>query len=80
MKVSEWATIDPKGLEFLLNCLYDRYQIPLFIVENGLGVVKLVTIIKFRYYRIDCCATCSRNEKAVDLDGVELLGYTCESN
>ncbi|VTR59888.1 Aryl-phospho-beta-D-glucosidase BglH [Serratia fonticola] len=35
---SEWGwQIDPVGLRYLLNVLYDRYQKPLFIVENGLG-------------------------------------------
>ena len=29
--------IDPQGLRYTLNKLYDRYQLPLFIVENGLG-------------------------------------------
>ena len=35
---SEWGwQIDPLGLRIVLNNLYDRYQKPLFIVENGLG-------------------------------------------
>ena len=35
---SEWGwQIDPKGLRIILNQFYDRYQLPLFIVENGLG-------------------------------------------
>ncbi len=38
LKASEWGwQIDPVGLRYLLNFLYDRYQLPLFIVENGLG-------------------------------------------
>lgn len=37
-KTSQWGwTIDPDGLHWYLNELYDRYQKPLFIVENGLG-------------------------------------------
>ncbi len=40
LKASEWGwQIDPKGLRYYLNILYDRYQKPLFIVENGLGAV-----------------------------------------
>lgn len=35
--------IDPKGLRYLLNELYGRYQIPLMVVENGLGAVDRVT-------------------------------------
>ncbi|MDE5910202.1 MAG: glycoside hydrolase family 1 protein [Lachnospiraceae bacterium] len=30
--------IDPKGLRYVLNVLTDRYQLPLFIVENGVGL------------------------------------------
>ena len=40
MKASEWGwQIDPLGLRITMNSLYDRYQKPLFIVENGLGAV-----------------------------------------
>ena len=38
LEVSDWGwQIDPKGLRWSLNEIYDRYQIPLMIVENGLG-------------------------------------------
>lgn len=38
LEKSQWGwTIDPKGLRYVLNTLYDRYRMPLFIVENGLG-------------------------------------------
>ena len=38
LQASEWGwQIDPKGLRYMLNYFYDRYQLPLFIVENGLG-------------------------------------------
>jgi 6-phospho-beta-glucosidase len=38
LKTSEWGwQIDPLGLRYVLITLYDRYQKPLFIVENGLG-------------------------------------------
>ena len=37
LKASDWGwQIDPEGLRYILNLLYDRYQKPLFIVENGL--------------------------------------------
>ena len=40
LKASEWGwQIDPVGLRIVLNQFYDRYQKPLFIVENGLGAV-----------------------------------------
>ncbi|MDR1470094.1 MAG: glycoside hydrolase family 1 protein, partial [Spirochaetaceae bacterium] len=43
LKTSAWDwEIDPLGLRTLLNFLYDRYQKPLFIVENGLGAKDVV--------------------------------------
>ena len=33
----DWP-IDPIGLRIGLNELYDRYELPLFVVENGLGL------------------------------------------
>ena len=37
---SDWGwTIDPQGLRYSLNLLYDRYQLPVMIVENGLGLL-----------------------------------------
>ena len=40
LKASDWGwQIDPEGLRYILNFFYDRYQKPLFIVENGLGAV-----------------------------------------
>ncbi|MRA76079.1 family 1 glycosylhydrolase, partial [Bacillus thuringiensis] len=40
LEKSEWGwTIDPKGFRITANQLYDRYQKPLFVVENGLGAI-----------------------------------------
>ena len=40
LQYSDWGwKIDPQGLRYALNYLYDRYQIPIMIVENGLGAV-----------------------------------------
>ena len=40
LEASEWGwQIDPQGLRYVLNYYWDRYQKPLFIVENGLGAV-----------------------------------------
>ena len=80
LKASEWGwQIDPLGLRITLNSLYDRYQKPLFIVENGLGAVDTVkedgTIddsYRIEYLREHIKAM----EDAVNIDGVELLGYT----
>ncbi len=41
--MSEWGwAIDPVGLRVTLNTIYDRYEKPMFIVENGLGAVDTV--------------------------------------
>lgn len=83
LKASEWGwQIDPQGLRYELNVLWDRYQKPLFIVENGLGARdELITDEKGNLtvnddYRI----TYMRDhllqvEKAIE-DGVEVMGYT----
>ncbi len=83
LKASEWGwQIDPQGLRFVLNQFWDRYQIPLFIVENGLGAVdRLVddgkgskTVIDD--YRIDYLRSHIEQMGEAIEDGVELLGYT----
>lgn len=79
LEVSEWGwQIDPLGLRITCNNLYDRYQKPLFIVENGLGAVDKVeddgSIIDD--YRINYLREHIREMKEAVLDGVELLGYT----
>jgi 6-phospho-beta-glucosidase len=80
LESSEWGwQIDPLGLRNTLNTLYDRYQKPLFIVENGLGANDVFNedgeIIDD--YRIDYLAQhIKAMEDAIEIDGVELLGYT----
>ena len=71
--------MDPIRLRFVLNEFYDRYQMPLFIVENGLGAMDKVeedgTIQDD--YRIQYMADHLREMmKAMNEDGVECLGYT----
>lgn len=59
--------------------MYDRYHVPLFIVENGLGAVDKIEDDGSINddYRIDYLAAHIKAMKdAVDLDGVDLLGYT----
>ena len=71
--------IEPLGLRIVLNNLYDRYQKPLFIVENGLGAKDTVEADGSINddYRIDYLRThISAMIDAVAEDGVELLGYT----
>lgn len=77
---TEWGwQIDPLGLRNSLNQLYDRYQKPLFIVENGLGAVDMPDENGYVAddYRIDYLKQHIEAFKAaVEIDGVELLGYT----
>ena len=79
LETTAWGrAIDPQGLRVVLNELYDRYQIPLFIVENGLGTTdELVNGTVEDDYRIDYHRKhIEQMKKAIDEDGVELLGYT----
>lgn len=80
LKVSEWGwPIDPMGFRITLNALYDRYQKPLFVVENGLGAID--TISKDGTidddYRIDYLKShIEAMINAMDTDGVDIIGYT----
>ena len=80
VKVSDWGwAIDPVGLRFALNSMYERYEKPLFIVENGLGAYDQLMEDKScdDSYRIDYLrAHIEQMKKAVEYDGVELMGYT----
>ena len=77
---TQWGwPIDAKGLRYTLNWLYDRYQLPMFIVENGFGAIdqKEVDGSVHDQYRIDYLKEhIQEMKKAVDIDGVDLLGYT----
>lgn len=83
LESSEWGwQIDPKGLRYYLNILYDRYQKPLFIVENGLGAVdELVELENGRKtvlddYRISYLRDHLLQVAEAIEDGVDLMGYT----
>ena len=79
LPVSDWGwAIDPKGLRWLLNELYDRYRVPLMVVENGLGAADTVEEDGSIHdqYRIDYLRDhIEQMAEAVD-DGVDLMGYT----
>ena len=80
LKTSEWGwQIDPLGFRITLNELYDRYQNPLFVVENGLGAKDTLSA-KNKVndtYRINYLHDHIQVLKdAVTEDGVEVLGYT----
>jgi len=78
LKANEWGwQIDPDGLRYFLNDLYDRYHKPLFIVENGIGIDEKMTDGKvydderIAYHAGHIAAL----KAAVEEDGVDLLGY-----
>lgn len=83
LKASEWGwQIDPQGLRYELNILWDRYQKPLFIVENGLGARDQLVMgedgvptveddYRIAYMRDHLVQV----EEAIE-DGVEVMGYT----
>ncbi|WP_336777426.1 6-phospho-beta-glucosidase [Pantoea sp. USHLN256] len=80
VKASDWGwQIDPVGLRYVLNILYERYEKPLFIVENGFGAVDQINE-KGEVnddYRIDYLrAHIEQMKRAVMEDGVDLMGYT----
>ncbi|WP_369434395.1 glycoside hydrolase family 1 protein [Psychromonas sp. MME1] len=79
LKSTDWGwQIDPKGLRIVLNLLYDRYQKPLFIVENGLGAVDKVNgqgEIEDDY-RISYLNDHLYQVGEALQDGVEVMGYT----
>lgn len=78
LKASDWGwQIDPKGLRYTLNEIYDRYQIPLMVVENGLGAYDEVVDGKIHdTYRIDYLKQHIEQMKEAVADGVDLMGYT----
>ena len=79
LKASEWGwQIDPLGLRITCNTLYDRYNKPLFIVENGLGAKDIIEDGKIHdNYRIDYMREHIKAMNAViNEDGIPLLGCT----
>ena len=82
LTASEWGwQVDPIGLRLVLNAFYDRYQLPLFIVENGLGAKDVLvdgpdgpTVEDD--YRIDYLKRHLQQVGEAIEDGVELWGYT----
>jgi len=79
LSYSEWGWgMDPDGLRYALNEIYSRYQIPVIVVENGLGAVdKMEEDGRIHdTYRIEyICSHIAAMEKAI-ADGVDLFGYT----
>jgi 6-phospho-beta-glucosidase len=79
LESSDWGwLIDPVGLRYGLNELYDRYQIPLVLVENGLGAIDTVEEDGSIHdsYRIDYLQKHVEQMAEAITDGVDLIGYT----
>lgn len=79
LKVNDWGwATDPDVLRLALNILWDRYHKPLWIVENGFGAIDKVTSEdkvhdKYRIAYLD--ENLKSMVDAVDLDGIDLIGY-----
>ncbi len=79
LKSSDWGwQIDPEGLRYTLNEIYDRYQIPVMVVENGLGAFdkKEEDGSIQDDYRIDYLRRHIEEMREAVEDGVDLMGYT----
>ena len=79
LESSEWGwQIDPKGLRYTLNAIYDRYQIPLMVVENGLRAKDKIEEDGSIQddYRINYLRKHIEQMKEAVADGVDLMGYT----
>lgn len=79
LNYSEWGwSIDGQGLRYILNELYGRYQLPLMVVENGLGAIDKLEEDGSIHdpYRIDYLREHFKAMKEVFEDGVDLLAYT----
>lgn len=80
LKTTDWGwQIDPLGLRISLNRIYDRYQIPILISENGMGAMdqrnEKGEIIDD--YRIDYLQKHIQAMKdAIEIDEVDCFGYT----
>ena len=79
LKQSDWGwQIDPLGLRILCQDLYNRFQVPLFIVENGLGAQDVVNDDKsiIDDYRISYHQQhLVQLEKVINVDHIEVIGY-----
>ncbi len=80
LKRNDWDWhIDPLGLRLSLNELYDRYQLPLFVVENGLGAIDTVKedgTIEDDQRIAFLAAHIKALKDAVELDDIDVIGYT----
>ncbi|WP_106078993.1 glycoside hydrolase family 1 protein [Mesoplasma coleopterae] len=79
LKATEWGwQIDPIGLRITLNQMWDRYQKPLFIAENGIGVLETLNDQNTveDNYRIEYLSEHFKQINEAIKDGVDVFGYT----
>lgn len=78
LKQTPWGwQIDSVGLRYSLNQMYDRYKLPIFVAENGLGTIdKLEDGCVHDQYRIDYIKEHLKQLLLAIEDGVECFGYT----
>ncbi|MCD8146651.1 MAG: 6-phospho-beta-glucosidase [Clostridiales bacterium] len=83
LQYSDWGwAIDPDGLRYSLNQLYERYELPIFVVENGFGAYDQLMNTPGDYvveddYRIAYLrAHIQAVKQAVEVDRVNVMGYT----
>lgn len=69
--------VDPKGLRYTLNVLYDRYHLPLFVVENGIGLDETPDAEGkiSDPFRVHYLTEHLRQIHEALLDGVDVMGY-----
>lgn len=75
---TDWGwQIDPKGLKISMIELYDRYRIPMMIVENGMGSVDRIENGEIHDpYRVEYFKEHFKQMKEAIDEGVDLIGYT----
>lgn len=78
LESTEWDwPVDPVGLRYTLNKVYDRYGVPILIAENGLGATDVLEADKAVHdpYRIDYLRRHVEQMRLAVRDGVDLFGY-----
>lgn len=80
VKASDWGwQIDPMGLRYAMNWFNERYERPLFIVENGFGAIDEIGEsgrVEDDYRIAYLKAHIETMKEAVEYDGIDLMGYT----
>ncbi len=82
LEESEWGwAIDPQGLRVALNQMWERYELPLFVVENGLGATDVLSTDEdgapavHDPYRVDYLRAHIGQVREAIADGVDVMGY-----